>query len=101
MEYIDRKELKCNTRSGNKFISLPNKKGSIPIGSSNTAGKCYAVFIKTPYLFAGGNADFDVFSYLKLLQKFRTVITVIPIGNINRPRYVKFLKESWPGDGKK
>jgi len=42
--------------------------------------------------FAGGNADFDVCSYLQLHQNFRKDITVIPIGNLDRPWYVEFLK---------
>jgi len=43
-------------------------------------------------LFTGGNADFDICSYLQLCENFRTDITVIPIGNIDRPWYVQFLK---------
>ncbi len=43
-------------------------------------------------LFVGGNADFDICSYLQLKQEFRNDITVIPIGNIDRPWYVEFLK---------
>lgn len=44
-------------------------------------------------LFTGGNADFDVCSYLQLHEKVRTDITLIPIGNIDRPWYVQFLKK--------
>lgn len=47
-------------------------------------------------LFAGGNADFDVCAYLILHENFRTDITLIPIGNIDRPRYVKLLKKGLP-----
>jgi len=52
-------------------------------------------------LFTGGNADFDVCSYLQLHQNFRTDITIIPIGNIDRPWYVKFLKQGLEGGVKK
>ena len=48
-------------------------------------------------LFAGGNADFDICSYLQLQQEFRKDITVIPIGNIDRPWYVEFLKNGLKG----
>jgi len=47
--------------------------------------------------FAGGNADFDICSYLQLHQEFRKDITVIPIGNIDRPWYVEFLKNGLKG----
>lgn len=52
-------------------------------------------------LFTGGNADFDVCSYLQLHQNYRTDITIIPIGYIDRPWYVKFLKEGLKGAVKK
>lgn len=52
-------------------------------------------------IFAGGNADFDVCSYLQLHENFRTDITLIPIGNIDRPWYVKFLKDGLEGGVKK
>ena len=48
-------------------------------------------------LFVGGNADFDICSYLQLHQDFRKDITVIPIGNIDRPWYVEFLKNGLQG----
>lgn len=43
-------------------------------------------------MFTGGNADFDICTYLQLHENFRQDITIIPIGNIDRPWYVKFLK---------
>ena len=52
-------------------------------------------------LFTGGNADFDICSYLQLCNSFRTDITVIPIGNIDRPWYVQFLKNGLEGGVKK
>lgn len=48
---------------------------------------------KDAILFVGGNADFDVCTYLQLHKNFRNDVTVIPIGNIDRPWYVKFLKD--------
>jgi len=52
-------------------------------------------------IFTGGNADYDICSYLQLHQNFRTDITIIPIGNIDRPWYVKFLKQGLIGGVKK
>lgn len=48
-------------------------------------------------LFVGGNADFDICSYLQLHKNLRKDITVIPIGNIDRPWYVEFLKNGLQG----
>ncbi|MCD6564842.1 MAG: hypothetical protein J7K53_02760 [Bacteroidales bacterium] len=48
-------------------------------------------------IFVGGNADFDICSYLQLHKNFRKDITVIPIGNIDRPWYVEFLKNGLQG----
>lgn len=52
---------------------------------------------KDAILFVGGNADFDVCAYLQLHENYRNDVTVIPIGNIDRPWYVKFLKDGLKG----
>lgn len=52
---------------------------------------------KDAILFVGGNADFDVCAYLQLHKNYRNDVTVIPIGNIDRPWYVKFLKDGLKG----
>ena len=43
-------------------------------------------------LFTGGDADFNICSYLQICENFRTDVTVIPIGITDRPWYVNFLK---------
>lgn len=48
---------------------------------------------KDGILFTGGNADFDVCMYLQLHEKYRNDITIIPIGNIDRPYLVKYYKD--------
>jgi len=48
---------------------------------------------KNALLFTGGNADFDVCMYLQLHENYRTDISIMPIGNIDRPWYVKYIKE--------
>ncbi len=48
-------------------------------------------------VFTGGNNDFDVCMYLMLHENMRKDITLIPIGNIDRPWYVKLLKNGLPG----
>jgi len=52
-------------------------------------------------LFTAGNADFDICSYLQLHHNYRSDITIIPLGYIDRPWYVKFLKQGLEGGVKK
>ncbi|MCC8034847.1 MAG: hypothetical protein LIO77_02800 [Rikenellaceae bacterium] len=47
--------------------------------------------------FTGGNATFDVCSYLQLHENYRTDITIVSIGYLDRPWYVKFLREGLDG----
>ncbi|MDR0363940.1 MAG: hypothetical protein LBH92_02845 [Bacteroidales bacterium] len=79
------------------FFELAYKKGAYPDWliefGKNILNSCEEDAI----LFAGGNADFDVCSYLQLCENFRADITVIPIGNIDRPWYVGFLKNGLNG----
>lgn len=79
------------------FYKLAGEKGAYPpwlreLGK-NMLGSCD----ENAILFTGGNADFDVCSYLQLIENYRTDVTVIPIGNIDRPWYVKFLKNGLKG----
>lgn len=48
-------------------------------------------------LFAGGNPDYDICSYLQIIENYRTDVTVIPAPFINRPWFVKFIKNGMPG----
>ena len=52
-------------------------------------------------LFTGGDADFNVCMYLQLHENYRQDITVAPFGLINRPWYVKFLKDGLEGGVRK
>jgi hypothetical protein len=52
---------------------------------------------KDAILFTVGNADHDVCSYLQLHENVRTDITLVSAGYINRPWYVKFLKNGLEG----
>ncbi len=93
--------------SGNAFLAMQNydadklryfyqrayKKGAYPDWLIEF-GKNFLMNCDTNAIFfTGGNADFDICSYLQLCENFRTDITVIPIGNIDRPWYVQFLKK--------
>jgi hypothetical protein len=90
MQNYDAKKLRY-------FYKLANDKGAYPAWlkefGRNFLNNCDANAI----LFAGGNADFDVCLYLQLHENLRTDITLLPIGNIDRPWYVKFLKNGLKG----
>ncbi|MEG1717327.1 MAG: hypothetical protein RRX93_07740 [Bacteroidales bacterium] len=74
------------------FYDLAYKKGAYPDWLIEFGENILNSCDKNAILFTGGNADFDICTYLQLCQKFRTDITIIPIGNIDRPWYVQFLK---------
>jgi len=83
------------------FYKLAFEKGAYPDWLIEFGKNMLNTCDTNAILFTGGNADFDVCSYLQLQQDFRTDITVIPIGNIDRPWYVKFLKQGLEGGVKK
>ncbi len=93
--------------SGNAFISMQNydankleyfyrlayKKGAYPKWLIEFGRNLLSQCDTDAILFTGGNMDFDICSYLQLCENFRTDVTIIPIGNIDRPWYVRFLKK--------
>ena len=79
------------------FYKLAFDKGAYPSWLIELGKNLLNSCPQNSILFAGGNADFDICSYLQLYQEFRKDITVIPIGNINRPWYVEFLKNGLKG----
>ena len=48
---------------------------------------------KNAILFTGGDADLNICLYLQLHQNHRTDLTIIPLGLIDRPGYVKALRD--------
>lgn len=101
--------------SGNAFLAMQNydadklkyyynqayNKGSYPEWLIEF-GKNFLMGCDTnAILFTGGNTDFDICSYLQLCNNFRKDITVIPVGNIDRPWYVQFLKNGLKGGVRK
>jgi len=83
------------------FYKIAYEKGAYPDwlveSGENMLNSCDTNSI----LFTGGNVDFDVCSYLQLIKNYRKDITIIPIGNIDRPWYIKFLKQGLDGGVKK
>jgi len=85
MQNHDLKKLKY-------FYKLANEKGAYPPWLKEFGRNFLNSCDKNAILFTGGNAGFDICSYLQLHENLRTDITLIPIGNIDRPWYVQFLK---------
>jgi tetratricopeptide (TPR) repeat protein len=74
------------------FYELAFKKGTFPDWLIEYGRNYLNTCEKDAILFAGGDADFNICSYLQLCENFRADVTVIPIGFIDRPWYVNFLK---------
>jgi len=83
------------------YYLLAFKKGAYPNWLLEYGKNMLNSCDKDAILFTGGNADYDVCLYLQLYQNYRTDITIIPIGFIDRPWYVKFLKQGLEGGVKK
>ncbi len=79
------------------YYKLANEKGAYPPWLKEFGRNFLNSCDENAILFTGGNADFDVCLYLQLHEKIRTDITLIPIGNIDRPWYVRFLKNGLKG----
>ena len=52
---------------------------------------------KDAILFTGGDADLGVCMYLQLHENYRTDVTIIPIGNVERPLWIKSLRDGLDG----
>ena len=110
-DYGDAKYFYGAECSGNAFVAMQNyridslryfynmagKKGAYPPWLKELGKNMLQACDENAILFTGGNADFDICSYLQLIENYRTDITLIPIGNIDRPWYVKFLKTGLKG----
>lgn len=83
------------------YYKLADDKGAYPAWLKEFGRNFLNGCDENAILFTGGNADFDVCMYLQLHENFRTDITLIPIGNIDRPWYVRFLKNGLKGAVKK
>ncbi|MFQ5448834.1 MAG: hypothetical protein ACE5FF_18065, partial [Saprospiraceae bacterium] len=79
------------------FYDLAYKKGAYPDWLLKFGRNILSSCDPEAILSTGVNTDFDVYSYLQLMEGYRTDITIMPIGNIDRPWYVMFLKKGLPG----
>ena len=79
------------------YYELAFKKGSFPDWLIEFGRNFLNTCEKDAILFTAGDADFNICYYLQLCENFRTDITVIPIGLIDRPWYVNFLKNGLEG----
>jgi len=86
MQNYDSKKIKY-------FYELAYKKGAYPDWLIEFGENFLSSCEQNAILFTAGNADFDVCTYLQMCSNYRKDITLIPIGNIDRPWYVSFLKK--------
>ncbi|MBV2194980.1 MAG: tetratricopeptide repeat protein [Flavobacterium sp.] len=75
------------------YYELAFKKGTFPKWLIEYGKNMLAGCGENAILFTGGDADFNICSYLQICENFRTDVTVIPIGLTDRPWYVSFLKK--------
>ena len=74
------------------YYELAFKKGTFPDWLIEYGRNLLAGCSDNAILFTGGDADFNICSYLQICGNFRTDVTVIPIALTDRPWYVIFLK---------
>ncbi len=76
-----------------KFFKDANDIGAYPPWYKEL-GKMYLDSCeKNAILFMGGNSDYDICEYLHIMENYRPDITIIPVGLLDRPWYVKVLKQ--------
>ncbi|HPW65923.1 MAG TPA: hypothetical protein PLY32_01345 [Salinivirgaceae bacterium] len=83
------------------YYELAFKKGALPDWLIEYGRNYLMSCSENAILFAGGDADFNVCSYLQICENFRTDISVMPIAYIDRPWYVNFIKNGLKGVFKK
>ena len=74
------------------YYELAFKKGTFPDWLIEYGRNLLAGCSENAILFTGGDADFNICSYLQICENLRTDVTIIPIALIDRPWYVIFLK---------
>src|ERR1035437_5198331 len=79
------------------FYRLAFQKGSFPKWLLELGRNILNSCDRDAILFTGGDADYNICSYLQLHEQFRTDITIIPIGFIGRPWHTKLLKDGLAG----
>jgi tetratricopeptide (TPR) repeat protein len=94
MQDFDAKKLR-------HFYKLADEKGAYPAWLKEFGRNFLNGCDENAILFTGGNADFDICMFLQLHEGLRTDITILPIGNIDRPWYVRFIKKGLKGAVKK
>jgi tetratricopeptide (TPR) repeat protein len=77
-----------------KFYKLADRKGAYPEWLKEFGRNILNSCSENAILFLGGNSDFDICVYLQLNENLRRDVTIIPIGNIDRPWYVEYLSEN-------
>lgn len=79
------------------FLERAYRKGAFPDWLIEFGRNILNSCEQNAILFTAGDADFNVCLYLQVIEKFRTDITLIPIGNIDRSWYIKYIKDGFDG----
>lgn len=74
---------------------LAYEKGAFPAWLIEYGNNILKSCDKNAILFVGGDAEFNPIQYLQIIENYRKDVTLIPIAFINRPWYVKKLKEGF------
>jgi hypothetical protein len=81
-----------NAKRVKQYYELAFKKGTFPDWLIEYGRNLLLGCDESAILFTGGDADFNICSYLQICENFRTDVTIVPIGLTDRPWYVKLLK---------
>ncbi len=86
---------KKNAENVKYYYELAFKKGGFPDWLIEYGKNCLSSCNENAIFFVGGDADFNVCSYLQICKKFRTDVTLIPLGYLDRPWFVNYLKNGF------
>ena len=83
------------------FYKKAYDKGGFPAWSIEFGKNFMNTCEENAILFVGGDFDFNICTYLQLHENYRTDLTIIPITFVERPWYVKFLRDGLEGGVRK
>lgn len=79
------------------YLKKAYKKGAFPKWLTELGRNILNSCEPDAILFMAGDADFNVCFYLQVIENIRNDITILPIGNIDRPWHVKYIKDGFDG----
>ena len=94
-EYSSRAWFALYEQNVNRFIqeyTTGHAKGGFPEWQLEFGRNILHSCEEDAILFLGGDFDYNAVKYLQAIEKFRTDVSAIPIGYLDRPWYIKTLK---------